>query len=320
MDWYDGVVKKIGIFFIILAALAAFYPAWVPVQWWTPKTTYAQITDISHPTIKDYARIQKFLSKGQRPELSLLKDMEKRYRGLRIIGDKPDEMPKSGTVYVNCGENEKENCLIVYASFNKNFAQGLQRLVDHVKQTDFKGHILYRIGGWPNSEEGDLKLAHVPFAFKPCFFREAQRLGYQRVLWLDTSILPHVSLNRIFDEIEEKGYFVIRNGHKVGPYMNEQAANRLGVTLEECSNIISCQAGILGLDLSKTSQILADWHAAARDSGAFFSPRSDQNALSIIFYKHGMEEMKPFETLVDMQGQISDATLFTIDRGFVQRW
>jgi hypothetical protein len=139
------------------------------------------------------------------------------------------------------------------------------------------------------------------------------------MLWLDTSILPCVSLNRIFDTIDKKGYFVIKNGHYVEPYMNEQAASLLGVTMEECRAILSCQSGILGFDLSKSLPVITAWHEAAV-KGAYFSPRSDQSALSVILYKLGMDEMEPMEALTEAHREVADATLFTIDRGFVQKW
>ncbi|HNA61599.1 MAG TPA: hypothetical protein PKW79_00780 [Rhabdochlamydiaceae bacterium] len=103
---------------------------------------------------------------------------------------------------------------------NKSFPKGLRRLVEAIAKSDFKGHILYQVGGWPNVEAGDLSLVDVPYAFKVSFFREAKRLGYQRALWLDTSILPVVSLNQIFAMIEEDGYFVMGNNWMLQPFMD----------------------------------------------------------------------------------------------------
>jgi hypothetical protein len=231
-------------------------------------------------------------------------------------------MPQYGKIAVNCTDDEKENCLLVYSSFNKAYPLGLKKLVDFVAKSDFKGHILYRIGGWPNVEEGDLKLAHVPYAFKPCFFREAKRLGYKRVLWLDTSILPVASLNDIFETISSRGYFAVPSGGVVGPSMNKYAATALGTTLAECSKIPSCSAGLFGIDFSneKAAGAFSRWYLAAKDPDAFFSARSDQNALSIILYQLDMLEWAPGEALIEAHKQVTEQTLFTIDRGFVQKY
>jgi hypothetical protein len=292
----------------------------VPPKWWNERIAYGQVRDIYNPRPEDYQALQKFLVKARRPILSRLGDMEKRMRHFCLIGKSDEELPQFGKVAVNCSEDEKENCLIVYASFNKAYPQGLRRLVDLVSKSDFKGHILYRIGGWPNVEEGDLTLAHVPYAFKPCFFREAQRLGYKRVLWLDAAILPAVSLNRFFEEITAKGYFAIGNGQYIAPFMNEQAAAALEVTLKECAKIPSCSAGIFGVDFSdeKAAGVIFKWHQAARNRDSFFSPRSDQNVLSVILYQQNMQNWASLDAKAETHEPITENTLFKIDRGFVQ--
>lgn len=305
---------------VVYPRVFSFVYRYVPSQWWTERIAYGQVRDIYHPKNEDYQALQKFLSKGKRPALARLDDFQKRMRHFCIIGTKPEEMPQCGKITVNCSEDDKENCLLVYASFNKSYPKGLRKLVNFVAKSDFKGHILYRIGGWPNVEEGDLKLAHVPYAFKPCFFREAQALGYQRVLWLDTSILPLVSLNHIFETIAAKGYFTLGNGHHVGPFMNEKAAAALKTTLGECFKIPSCSAGLFGVDFSneKAAHAVARWYQAANDPDAYFSARAEQNALSVILYQEGLQELAPAETLVNTGQPVSTMTLFKIDRGFVQ--
>lgn len=305
---------------LVYPRVFSFVYRYVPSEWWTERVAYGQVRDIYHPKNEDYQALQKFLSKGKRPALTRLDDFQKKMRHFCIIGKTADEIPQCGKIAVNCSEESKENCLLVYASFNKSYPKDLKKLVENVSKSDFRGHILYRLGGWPNKEEGDLKLAHVPNAFKPCFFREAQRLGYQRVFWLDASILPLVSLNRIFETIASKGYFIPGNGQYVGPFMNEQAATSLKTTLDECSKIPSCSAGIFGVDFSneKAAQAFGRWYLAANDPDAYFSPRAEQNALSIILYQEGLQELAPPDTVVDTGQSVSTTTLFKIDRGFVQ--
>jgi hypothetical protein len=293
----------------------------IPVKWCTSGMIYDSIKDLRHPTMYEYHRLQKYLSEGMRPRLSCLKDNESRVRKFRIIGKSSHERPLYEKVCVNCDENEMTNCLIVYASFNKGFPKGLKRLVDQVASSDFKGHILYRIGGWPNMEEGDLRLAHIPYAFKPCFFKEAKRLGYQKVLWLDTSIKPVISLNHIFQEIEKRGVFTLANGWTVGPFMNNDAAKALGVTLEEAFHIPSCSAGLFGIDFSneKASKIFDLWYEKAHDAKPFFSARSDQNVLSVILHQMGFHDLFPPEMMVEVNQPISENTFFMIDRNFVHQ-
>ncbi len=283
------------------------------------QSIYSQIHDIYHPTLHDYRFIQDYLTYGKRDCIELLCDMEASVRNIKIVGNTPAEFPCSGIFHVNCGKDEKENCLLVYATFNKNYPNGLKRLLNLIKNSDFKGHVLYRLGGWPNAEEGDLVLSHVPYAFKVCFFREAQRLGYTRALWLDTAVVPLVSLNTIFDAIEEKGYLVMGNSHVIGPYMNPEAAVYFGLTHQQTYEIPSCSAGLFGVDFSNElgRQIIHLWHRAAHDKNAFFSARSDQNALSIILYQLNLSDFINLARMPHSRYEIKQDSLFWLDREFV---
>jgi hypothetical protein len=310
---------------VCVVGLAFSWKAWsryacklVPMPWKTKEMVYASIRDLCHPQADDYLLLQTYLQKGNRQELAHLQGQEIRGFKIRLI-EKDREVPQLQTVHVNNPAGKKENCLIVYCSLNKNFVGGLRRLVTHVANSDFCGDILYREGGWPNVEGGDLNLVHVPYAFKISFFKEAQRLGYKRALWLDTSVIPIVSLNQIFSTIEEKGYFVMGNGHTVGPYFNALAAEALGVALEKSFEIPSCSAGLFGIDFSHPQAVKAieRLYAAAHDRYAFFSKRWDQNALSVILYQLGMHEMVPYARIAESKDKIASDSLFLLDRGFV---
>lgn len=292
-----------------------------PIQVLSPTDLlYAQIQDTLHPTLEDYRLIQDYLKNGVREGLENLGDTEYRMRNLKIIGDGPDEVPQSGLIPVNCAMDDKENCLILYASFNWHYPDGLKRIIKIAQESDFKGHILYRIGGWPNVEGGSLTLAHVPYAYKACLFKEAQRLGYKRVLWLDTSIVPLVSLNTIFQMIQEKGYFAFANSHSVGPYTNNASCAYFGITRSKSQKIRSCMSGMFGVDLTQDigKNLIDSWYLAAQDKKAFYTSRPDQNSLSILFYLLEAKELVEIERVAWLKDMINSDTLFVIDRGFVQ--
>lgn len=287
----------------------------------TPQTLpiYSQIENLKNLTLSDYQFIQDFLKLGKRDKLGLLKDMEWRARNIKIIGENVQEFPKSGLVLVNSTLAEKENCILIYSSFNDRYPQGLLRLLHSIENSDYKGHVLYRIGGWPNVDGGGIVLSHVPYGFKIAFFQEAERLGYKKVLYLDSAIVPIASLNTIFDSIASKGYFVMGNSHMVGPYINSTAASFFGLNHAAAYQIPSCSAGIFGLDLrNQRIKIALDWwFKSAIDSDAFYSARSDQNALSIILDKLGMKELTPLDRMPHSTQEIREDSLFLLDRSYV---
>ncbi len=281
--------------------------------------SYPQIHDIYHPTLKDLRLVQDYLEKGKRPLLKNLKDFQGRAKS-KLIGKTENGLPKQGIIAVNCDERQKENCLLLYATFNKNYPEGLKKVIDYITRSDYQGHILYRIGGWPNCEVGDFALADVPYAFKVCLFKEAKRLGYKRCLWLDTSIVPLMSLNAFFSKIQNDGYLVMGSNFMVGPFFNEQSAKFFKLSMEEADQIPSCSSGIFGLDFShpKARRALDLWHQAAGDPCAFFSARPDQNSLSLILYLLDMRNWLEIETLAHGKQKVDANSLFLIERDFVQ--
>lgn len=305
--WKRKIVLAIA---FVFSVYGEDYYASIPV--------YEEISSLTNPTQEDLFKIQSYLTFGERSIVRLLQDYEPNARNIKIIGTSPEEQPQYGDIAVNCDPSERENCLVVYASFNKNYPRGLRRLVEFVKQSDFRGHIIYRIGGWPNIAGGSLALAHVPYAFKVAALKEAQEMGFKRALWLDTSILPVVSLNQIFDMIQQAGYFSMGNSHNIGPYINFMACDAFGISLEEAHLIPSCSAGITGLDFTTGvgKNILDLWYRAAENKVAFFSPRSDQNALSIILHSLELKSL-PIERLAHNLAAINDQTLLLIQREFV---
>ena len=279
---------------------------------------YAQVSDIYHPTFADLRTIQTYFSSYDRP-YERMGPKAHIIHDFKLIGESPEELPIVHCIPVNCTDEMRENCIITYASFNQRYPLGVKRLINSICRSDFIGHLRYRIGGWPNVEGGDLVLSHIPFAFKACFFKEVQKMGYKRILWIDSSILPVVSLNQIFEMIAEEGYFILENWHTLGDYMNPYAAEAFGLTVEEVCSIKSCQALLIGIDFSnaKATELIDRWYAAAKHPYAFYSVLSDQNALSILLYQMGMDRLKPLQSL----GHIREAhpnMLFAIDRDFVK--
>lgn len=299
--------------------MSIMYFNWVQgINYYADVSVYKELSSLTSPTNQDLHKIQNYLTNGFRPITHLLKDYEPNIKKLKIIGNSPEEQPQYGNIAVNCDENDRENCLICYASFNKNYPRGLKRLVEFARKSDFKGHIIYRIGGWPDTAGGSLALAHVPYAFKVALFKEVRALGFKRAFWLDTAILPVVSLNRFFDMIKEDGYFAMGNSHYIGPYINSLFLDAFNITAEQADQIPSCSAGIFGVDFTTEigSAIFEQWHRAAWNKVAFFSPRPEQNALSVILHNFNLK-LCPIERLAGNRAYINDNTLLLIEREFV---
>jgi hypothetical protein len=74
--------------------------ACIGVSAWADKyadQVYSKIKDIRHPTLKDYKKIQKYLSKGERPFIDRLDGWQykEKAREFRFIGRNPEESIES---------------------------------------------------------------------------------------------------------------------------------------------------------------------------------------------------------------------------------
>lgn len=288
---------------------------------------YQTIPDHKHPRMCDWVRLQEFLKRGERPELKLLEsaidpggvlyDYRCRARRFRLIGRHFWERPRAKIVPIG---NESDVCVITYASFNQHYPEAVSLLQKQLETIGFNGHFFYRIGGWPDLEGGSLTLAHVPYAFKPCLFREAARLGYRKILWLDASIRPMQPLTDVFRKLEETGYFFYPSGTNLARYCSHVAADYFGASAEELRGMSSVSAGIIGLNVDHPDgkKVLNLWMEAAINEMGFLSPRPEQNAISIIAYRLGLIEWEPFETLSFQEESNSERTRFFIDYRSVQ--
>lgn len=285
------------------------------------------IADMRNPTEEDYQKIQDYLTFGDRKLLFLLMfsnnpyEMYFRYdlrmRNFRILPTNPSQSISDNLYIYNTDENDLDRCIICYISFNGRYEEGIGRIDKCLQKIGYKGHFIAKIGGWPNLEGGDLCLADVPYAFKPCFFEEVKNLGYKNVLWLDSSIIVLQNIDSVFEKIEKTGYFGYLASHKVVDYTTDYVLKIFGMQRNLAENILTVETGILGLNLKSDigQTILTDWRKAA-SNGAFYSSRPDQNALSIISYLIGLQEWDAPVSRANQLQDINDSSIFCVDHSF----
>lgn len=260
--------------------------------------------DWTSPTLRDYKKLQKELSDGERPELAHMDDAIKpisvtplhsreRVRNFRFYSKKIKKVPTVQHVYFDDDPSNRETCILSYASFNANYEWGVKRLKRRLKNIGYKGHFLYMIGGWPNVEEGDLKLYDVPYAFKISFFRLAKRLGYKKVLWLDSSMNPLRPIDEIFAHMEKTGFFLQTNTTPFHAICAPTSLDYFQLTPAETKDYTVTNTGLLGFNFAnpKASEVLSDWYKAALSRSPFFTSYPEQTVFTIIVNKHKLTHL-----------------------------
>ena len=181
---------------------------------------YSNITDLNNPTIEELQGLEEFLKNGERLYLNPIgKAPNKRNcRTIKLVGENGEE-PIRKLFTVNTTLEDKKRCIVLYASFNYPYPEKVKLMASELKKCGYKGHILLRIGGYPNMQNEGLKLAHIPYSRQIASLLELRSLGYTEILWIDTAMKPLNDVENIFKPIRQTGRFYSSDGFTIDyPY------------------------------------------------------------------------------------------------------
>jgi hypothetical protein len=173
--------------------------------------------------------------------------------------------------------------------------------------------------GCPSHEE-------IPYAFKACALQEMIELGYDTLLWIDSSIIPVRPLGSLWELIERQGYWFSENppygmaparSYDCGQWTCDSALPILGLREElfKVPQVIGTAFGLC-LEHSIAQKFQIELLRMAKDGRAFCGPwsnengqasadkrvlghRHDQTVMSVLAYRLGMELTKPPQWIVD---------------------
>ena len=260
-------------------------------QYLLPANHKIAIKNWLNPDVEDYKVMQSYLM-SDRPELQYLNYpgstwREKRIREFRLIID--GKTPQFEIVYLNNCPQNKKKCIVTYVSYNEKYIKSLNWLIHALKKIGFDGHFIFRIGGWPGTEDGSLELFDVPYAFKILALLEAKKLGYDQCLWLDSCMLPLKKIDPIFEHIERHGvYFHILPNYSNKDHIFDFATKAFGISLQEFLKFPAITATVLGLDFTSNRgvSLLNSWHELAKNHRlGFLSYIPEQAALCVLAHR-----------------------------------
>jgi SAM-dependent methyltransferase len=281
---------------------------------------YNQISDLYHPTNDDFALVQNYLYNGKRPYLSWLNTFYQEFNNDNLRYDlrarnlciwKPNYNNFNLKIKKYNESNNNDICIISYCSLNSEFNYQNKQiaLMKNLEKINFKGDLLSRAGGWPDTEGGSLKLVHIPYAFKVCMFREAMRLGYKKVIWMDTSVTPLKNFDTLFDALEENGYLLLTlRGFKLRSHSSESQ--------EEENNIDQIAGGIVGINFEHPEgrALFTNWFEATKDMDPALTVRPEQNILAVLAYKMGLMDTLDFFDICSVYStDVKESHLFQIN-------
>ncbi len=274
---------------------------------------WSNITDLHCPTFEEYQWIDRYLSTGVRPYLDLLRKEQaypgrmKRILDFQLIGPN-QEMPTFEKYAFDLNQNTHTRCIVLYGSSNGVYPEKAKTLLEEIRSCGYSGHVLVRIGGFPNTQFGGLKICHVPYAFKVAFLQEAKLLGFTQVLWIDLAIHPLMDFETIFEEIEETGYFFTYVGtlKENLPAHLPKAAKALRITLDLYDQIPHLSSSMIGLNMENdlALQLLETWYRETEEVYSSMTWFPEELSLSVAAWRLGCTPYSWFGKVVCNQDEL----------------
>ena len=162
-----------------------------------------------------------------------------------------------------------KNCIVIYTQLDDEEITCANNLITAIKDTDFSGHIIYQKGGWPNLEEGDLILAHQPYSYKISAIREALRLGYEKVMWINCNLIPESSINALFTRIVNNCVFAYKIPHSLlNLCYRDEYKKAFQFSRRKANQRFGIYKGVLGFDLQDSTCLtsITSWYNATLTS------------------------------------------------------
>jgi len=303
---------KKKIFFFLLPAVCVANPLFIDIP---PKKEFEEedfvalqntlrTVDIRPAIDAIYPKDIPFSWPWQKSPVRKKSDFEGRIsRGVRqTVIDLPNgKKPIKQLIKINKGG---DRCIVSFASYDGVYPDRIQSIPEALTKTGFDGYFLMMIGGFPNPTGEEASYASVPYSFKIFALLEAQKRGFDKALWIDSSFLPLKNPDPLFQRIEKTGSFFQKkkNGSR---YLLSATRNILlektGIDMYKTDCI---RARVIGLDFRTDSvkTLIREYYELVKLGTPFFSCFPEEFVLGALVAKHP-EDFSPelFPDLVQQE-------------------
>ncbi len=146
-----------------------------------------------HPQNSNYALFEDFLGRCSRGIRQMLINVDKKL------------LPVHRLIKIGKGS---EMCIVSCVPYQAHYPELVKTIPEALEASGFNGYFLYQIGGFPNPTGIEIQYAGVPYSFKIFMMLEAGKLGFDKVLWIDSAAIPLNNPTPLFDWIEKNGALI----------------------------------------------------------------------------------------------------------------
>ena len=142
----------------------------------------------------------------------------------------------------------KKACIISCGVAQGHYHVGIDRLAKSLNFVGWAGETILRKDYPPNSPEhgGDCQ-----YNFKVWAFEEAFNLGYEVVVWCDSSLYAVENPMPIFDYVNVNGIYSFKSGYSIAETATDKLLNYAGIpNREDLKDVSEFATGLLGINIS----------------------------------------------------------------------
>jgi len=202
------------------------------------------------------------------------------------------------------------------------YPRGVDRLERSLIYHGYDGDMLL----YKDLPPGSKSHAEMPYGMKLSALTAAVAMGYQRILWLDASIVCIRYPKDIFDAIGHDGHYLYTSGYNCAQSVSDACLKIFGITRDQAEKIPECASNVVGFDMSNPigREFYERWLKASQDGSfkgsrqhanqsrdpRFLFHRQDQSAASLICHQLGITLHNPHELCCDYSPKMPESIIF----------
>ncbi len=146
--------------------------------------------------------------------------------------------------------------VIISAGIGGWYAQGVRRLERSLIFEGWGGNILtWKDDYPPNSHRHE----DFPYYMKIAAFEEALRQGYTHILWVDASFWAVNKPDKMFDIINDQGYYFFSSGYNLAQSVSDRALEYVGLSRDVAEGVNEWASGCVGINFNNDDGPTS-WH------------------------------------------------------------
>jgi len=160
-------------------------------------------------------------------------------------------LPSKKLFKIGNGGNNK-NCIVCFTHCSDSRYRASLNINESLEEVGFNGYFYMFNGGFPNPTGSEMKYAGVPYSFKIFMMLEATKLGFEKIIWIDSACYAVNNPQKLFDLLDNE-YVVFRTfppglfqpyDHTVFPKTIELLNNLTNKEIRNDENICSIVVGL----------------------------------------------------------------------------